>query len=165
MSHLGLSRKGGVDTSGLLSDRDLDTLLCPEEGSRPSPASETFKLALKREQALCAEYSSSFFVVNYSDVNCIVNKAATFLSFPIIFIKCAGAGSWEKGAESQSGKLDRGPVFDSITKGAWWTPGLEPERGGRLWFPAQNSRMGVGGGGTTQPVFPSLLSFPPQQTI
>lgn len=42
----------------------------------------------------------AYFVVNYSDVNCIVNKAATFLSFPIIIIKCAGAGSREP-----SGKL------------------------------------------------------------
>lgn len=54
----------------------------------------------------------AYFVVNYSDVNCIVNKAATFLSFPIIFIKCVGVGSGRKGAESQSGDQVAAPVCD-----------------------------------------------------
>lgn len=57
----------------------------------------------------------TYFVVNYSDVNCIVNKAATFLSFPIILIKCVGAGSrepkWEAGL--------RLPYLASRMKGPW----------------------------------------------
>lgn len=53
-----------------------------------------------------------YFLVNYSDVNCTVNKAATFLSLPIIVIKCVGTGSREKGAESQSGSQVEAPGCD-----------------------------------------------------
>jgi hypothetical protein len=63
----------------------------------------------------------AYFLVNYSDVNCIVNKAAaTFPSFPIIIIKCVGAeGKRGQGTESQSWRLKflasrmKGPMVDA----------------------------------------------------
>lgn len=66
----------------------------------------------------------AYFVVNYSDVNCIVNKAATFLSFPIIFIKCVGAGRREQKSRVET-RL-RLPCMTSEMKGPWWTVDLEP---------------------------------------
>lgn len=101
----------------------------------------------------------AYFVVNYSDVNCIVNKAATFFSFPIIVIKCAGAGSREP--KQQAGL--RLPCLASGMKGSvvgsW--PGIRVRQEG--WSPAQNSRVeDVGEVNSIQPAFPHfLLSFPP----
>ena len=44
---------------------------------------------LKRRSRLSApNIAPADFVVNYSDVNCIVNKASTFLSFPTPLMKC-----------------------------------------------------------------------------
>lgn len=83
----------------------------------------------------------AYFVVNYSDVNCIVNKASTFLSFPISVIKCVGAGlrgakvgSWVEAAVF--GFQNEGPVK------AW--PGIWVRQ--EDWSPPRNSRVEDGGG-------------------
>lgn len=80
----------------------------------------------------------AYFVVNYSDANCIVNKAATFLSFPISFIKCVGARSrepkWEAGL--------RFPCLASRRKGSLaWNPG----KTGRLVPAPELQEEDVGG--------------------
>lgn len=85
----------------------METQLRQGKEETVQPVSISSRL-YKESRLYVLNIAPAYFVVNYSDVNCIVNKAATFLSFPIILIKCAGAGSQEKGAKSPSGNLGGG---------------------------------------------------------
>lgn len=89
----GFVKRGEVSTpvAGCL----METRLSPGEGTATAPLPRIPGWLYKGSGLYVLNIALAYFVVNYSDVNCIVNKAATFFSFPIIVIKCAGAGSGE----------------------------------------------------------------------
>lgn len=50
----------------------------------PDPRMRSSNWLEQKPQSLVLNIALAYSLVNYSDVNCIVNKAATFLSFPIM---------------------------------------------------------------------------------
>lgn len=112
----------------------------------------------------------AYFIVNYSDVNCIVNKAATFLSFPIILINC-GCGE-QRGRERQwKAKVEawlRLPRVSANPRGVVDTwPGIPLRQEAPVPSPELQGGYWGGGGGVkaTKPVCLTLLFAIPNKLL
>lgn len=157
-SRVGFVRRGQV--LKLVAGCLMETQLRQGKEETVQPVSISSRL-YKESRLYVLNIAPAYFVVNYSDVNCIVNKAATFLSFPIILIKMCGCR--EPGEGSKEPKWESGWRLQCLASRM-----KEPAGGRKMWVPSpglQGGRYWWGLHHTAWIPLPVPSPFHPQQAV